>query len=288
MGEVTTNDANTASPIPQAWDNAITQWLRWLKISGLSANTVRLRRDHLASIARRSATGHPRELTLERLVDLFSENNWSKEYRKSLRTSLVQFGDWCVSNGLMTDNPAHELPRVSGDKPRPRPAPDDVWGELLAAATPRERLMARLAGEAGLRRAEIAHARRDDLVRDRGGWALIVRGKGDRQRVVPITASLAAAVLEHCERGYLFPGPQGHLSPRWVGTVLSRLMPPGWTAHTLRHRYATRGYAGTRNLRAVQEALGHASVATTQRYTMVTDDDVRAVSEAAGPGGDAA
>jgi site-specific recombinase XerC len=56
----------------------------------------------------------------------------------------------------------------------------------------------------------------------------------------------------------------------------------------LRHRFASRGYAGTGNLRAVQEALGHASIATTQRYTAVSRDDVRAVSEAAGYSGDAA
>lgn len=51
--------------------------------------------------------------------------------------------------------------------------------------------------------------------------------------------------------------------------------------HKLRHRFGTRGYAGTGNLRAVQEALGHASVATTQRYVAVSARDVRAVSEAA-------
>ncbi|OBK04066.1 recombinase XerD [Mycolicibacterium fortuitum] len=46
--------------------------------------------------------------------------------------------------------------------------------------------------------------------------------------------------------------------------------------HTLRHRFATRAYRATRNLRAVQMLLGHASVATTQRYLAVDDDEIRA------------
>jgi integrase len=189
----------------------------------------------------------------------------------------------------MPSNPAVELPRIGPDHARPRPVPDEVWRELLASAGARERLMARLAGEAGLRRAEVAQCHRRDLVRDHGGWALMVRGKGDRQRVVPITASLASDIVAHCECGFLFPGQiNGHVSPRWVGTILSRLMPEGYSAHCLRHRFASRGYAGTGNLRAVQEALGHSSVATTQIYTAVTRADIRAVSEAAGDGNGAA
>jgi site-specific recombinase XerC len=53
-------------------------------------------------------------------------------------------------------------------------------------------------------------------------------------------------------------------------------MPPGWSMHKLRHRFATRGYAGTGDLLAVKEALGHASVATTQLYTAVPRKGVRA------------
>jgi len=66
--------------------------------------------------------------------------------------------------------------------------------------------------------------------------------------------------------------------------VISRLMPDGWSMHKLRHRFATRGYAGTGNLRAVQEALGHASVATTQRYTAISSREVRSVADAAACG----
>ncbi|MGB3353706.1 MAG: tyrosine-type recombinase/integrase [Mycobacterium sp.] len=234
-------------------------------------------------VARRTQLHNPRQLSLALLIELFSAHDWSLEHRKSVRCSLVSFCEWCIGNELMDSNPAMLLPKMPGDKPRPRPCPDDVWRDLLDAASPRERVMARLAGEAGLRRAEVAGMRRDDVVRDRTGWALIVRGKGGKQRVVPITESLAAEVIGFCQHGYLFPGAyDGHMSPQWVGTVISKLMPPGWTMHKLRHRFATRGYAGTRNLRAVQEALGHASVATTERYTMTTRDEIRAVSEAAG------
>jgi integrase/recombinase XerC len=59
-------------------------------------------------------------------------------------------------------------------------------------------------------------------------------------------------------------------------------MPPGYTMHTLRHFFATRAYRGSRNLRAVQILLGHASVATTERYTAVDDDEIRAAMEGAG------
>lgn len=280
---------NLVTGFSPAWGQAIQGWILWIKLGGVSSNTVRLRRDHMQMIARRSGVEHPRHLSLSRLVDLFSERRWSNEHMKGVRTSLVSFCDWCVMNGFMDSNPAMDLPKVSGDKPRPRPAPDDVWRQLIDNAPPRELLMARLAGEAGLRRAEVAQCHFDDLVRDQGGWALIVKGKGAKQRVVPIPVGLATAIRAHCEGGHLFPGAiDGHISPGWAGTVISRLMPDGVTMHKLRHRFATRGYAGTRNLRAVQEALGHASVATTERYTMTTSAEIRAVSEAASDGDDAA
>lgn len=142
--------------------------------------------------------------------------------------------------------------------------------------------MARLACEVGLRRAEVATAHSDGLVRDHNGWAIIVTGKGGKQRVVPLTNDLAAELRRYCKGGFIFPGQiDGHLSPDCVGRLISRLMPPGWTMHKLRHRFATTGYNGTKDLRAVQEALGHSSIATTQLYTAINLTNLRAVSEAA-------
>lgn len=227
------------------------------------------------------------QVTSEDVIGLCGAREWSNDYRRGVRTSLIQFFNWAIKHQLHPGpNPAEELPKVPESTPRPRPVTDDIWVELLAAAKPRERLMARLAGEAGLRRAEVAQVRKNDLVPDLGGWSLIVNGKGGKQRTVPITDSLAEAIRSHqhgwSPHGYLFPGKDdGHLSPNCVGKLISDLLPPGWSMHKLRHRYASRGFAGTGNIRAVQEALGHSSVATTQRYTAVTSRDVRAVSESA-------
>ncbi|WP_336622215.1 tyrosine-type recombinase/integrase [Mycobacterium marseillense] len=141
-------------------------------------------------------------------------------------------------------------------------------------------MMLRLAAEAGLRRAEIARVHRRDLTRGPAGAALLVHGKGGKLRVVPLGDDLAAAIVG--ASGYLFPGDEdGHLSPRWVGKLMAGALPDHWTAHTLRHRFATRAYRGSRNLRAVQTLLGHSSVATTERYTAVDDEEIRAAMMAA-------
>lgn len=268
--------------LPSAWEESIRGWLSWLTLSGTRKTTLRLRRGHVRSIARRSRTKHPKELTRAQLQILCVEQNWSNDHRKGLKTSLTSFFDWCIDHDLADDNVAQCLPKVRGSNPRPRPATDQMWADLLATAGVRERMMARLAGEAGMRRAEVASCHHNDLMHDPMGWSLLVRGKGGRQRVVPITASLAEAIRGYCQHGYLFPGQiDGHISADYTGRLISKLLPAGFSMHKLRTRYATRGYAGTGNLRAVQEALGHASVATTQRYVAVSTRDVRLVSEAA-------
>lgn len=89
------------------------------------------------------------------------------------------------------------------------------------------------------------------------------------------------ALLIRSANGYLFPGRwSGHVESSYVGRHLSDLLGDGWTAHSLRHRYATTTYAATRDLLLVSKLLGHASVETTQRYIAMPDDRLRAAVEA--------
>jgi integrase len=268
--------------LPPAWESAVTGWLTWMRLRGMSENTLVPRRGQVRLVARLSKTASPAHIDFAMLATICGRRGLSSDYRQGQRVGLISFYNWCVDNDICTHNPAAKLPKVKASTPRPRPVPDDIWLELLAQTGPREELMALLACEAGLRRAEVATLHYDNLARDPEGWLLIIRGKGDKQRVVPITDHLAARIRQHCQGGYVFPGAiDGHLHPDSVGRLINRLMPQGWTIHKLRHRYATNGFTGTRNLLAVQEALGHSSVATTQRYTAVAFHDVRAVSEAA-------
>jgi integrase len=270
--------------LPTAWEAAVDGWLVWLVAAGTSPATRKTRRSHIRRVARGLGADHPGDVTSDGLLAILGRPEFSIEHRRGLRASLGSFYRWCVSAAVVATDPTLVLPTVRTPAGAPRPATDEIWRDILDKADERTRLMARLACEAGLRRAEVAAVHANDLIRGDDGAELIVHGKGGKQRVVPITTSLAAVIEAACPLGgFLFPGKiDGHISHDRVGHLVSKVMPKGWSIHKLRHRFATRGYAGTGNLRAVQECLGHASVATTQRYVAVAAREIRAVAEAAG------
>jgi len=107
-------------------------------------------------------------------------------------------------------------------------------------------------------------------------WSLRIIGKGRRERVLPLAGELRE-LLAACPHGYVFPGQiDGHLSPAWVGKLVSAVLGPEWTTHTLRHRFATAAYAGQRDIFAVQTLLGHSRPETTMQYVQLPDDALRA------------
>lgn len=114
-----------------------------------------------------------------------------------------------------------------------------------------------------------------DVVDDLVGRSLVVNGKGDKQRIVPLPDDLAD-LISACD-GYVFPGRfGGHVEESYIGDRLSSLLGDGWTAHSLRHRYATATWQATHDLLLVSKLLGHASVETTQVYVAMPDERLRA------------
>jgi site-specific recombinase XerD len=269
--------------LPDTWEAAVDGWMTYLIAAGTSAATRKTRRAHVRRVARELDAADPRDVTADELLKILGRPGFSIEHRRGVRASLASFYHWCLKTGVVAADPTLELPSIRAAVGAPKPATDEMWRALLATADPRTALMARLACEAGLRRAEVACVHSDDLNAGIGGAELIVHGKGAKQRVVPITVTLAAAIVKAVPfGGFLFPGKiDGHMSADRVGHLVSKVMPKGWSMHKLRHRAATRGFAGTGNLRAVQEFLGHTSVATTQRYVAIAARDIRAVAEAA-------
>lgn len=257
------------SQVVCVWSELLAAWAVWMRASGRPESTIYLRTYHL----RRFAKAHPDAFAVEvgDVASWLGGQNWGTETLRSYRASLRSFYAWAMAAGLCDRSPAAALPPVPAKIGKPRPAPEDVLAAAVRCADPRVRLMLRLGAHAGLRRAEIASVHTRDVFEDLDGWSLRVRGKGGRVRLVPLTRWLALQVRSHPE-GWLFPSPKGgHLTAAHVGKLMSQVLAPGWTAHTLRHRFATRAYAVDRDLRAVQELLGHSKPETTAIYTQVPD-----------------
>ena len=250
-------------PTP-GWRDYIAQWLDSLKAGAYAASTINTRRCQLTAISQ-ALGGSPLDVEASDLVAYFAGREWKPETRKGARNACAGFFGWMFQTGHIDTDPSRALPSIRRPHPHPRPCPDVVILKALSKATDRERLMLRLGAEAGLRRFEIAKISDADLVRDLMGWSLMVIGKGDVQRMVPISDDLAGEIRAHGP-SYIFPGRWGsHVEASYVGKHLSRLL-DGWSAHSLRHRYATRTWEATHDLLPVSRLLGHASVETTQRY----------------------
>lgn len=200
---------------------------------------------------------------------------WAPSTRKSAQGALRSLYGWMVEAGHLEHSPAACLRPVRVPRGLPRPATEAQVEAGCRADDPDTVLMVRLAAELGLRRTEIARLRGQDVT----PWGLHVRGKGGKDRLIPLPDDLRAE-LERRPRGWVFPGRfTGHVHP---GTVQVRVREAAGVApHAHRHRFGTRAYAGTRDLRAVQTLLGHASPETTQVYVEITGDGLSAAVQAA-------
>ncbi len=261
------NTSNQQLSIPIGWDRAVSLWLASLRAKGLSASTVTLYRSHISQLAR-GLISSPDSVSTEQLEQWCAGQQWASQTRRS---AYIVYGQFFAHLHERTGaaNPALWLTSPPPPPREPRPAPEEVIGEALRKADPRVALMIHLGATLGLRIGEIVLIHRDDIDQEVTGPVLRVHGKGNKKRSVPVSQEFASELLEWCERGggWVFPSQRGdHLQPHSASAILSAALPGKWTAHTLRHRFATMAYEVDRDILTVQRLLGHASVATTMRY----------------------
>lgn len=260
------------------WETALAEWVIYLRACGRAETTITTRTAWVRLFARAPLTPRPSDVTSEHVLAWMADQDWSPNTRRSARASLRAFFDRARLTGVRADNPCDQIPPVRVPPPLPRPAPEARYAAAIAAAADRRvELALLLAGHAGLRRGEIARARREDLD-ETGLW---VRGKGGRMRVVPVPPRIGALIVGS-PPGWLLPARwgDGHMHVDAVGKMIRRAM-GGLGPHALRHRFATRAYGGTKDLRAVQTLLGHSSPATTAVYIAVSGESLVAAVAAA-------
>lgn len=250
-----------------------------LDAAGRAPRTVHQRLYHLSVLQRT----HPDLLsvTIDDLEGfLASLRHLSAEYRKSFRSSFRDYYGWAHRRGLIDHDPAYGLKPISIPKRIPRIALDDDVSSGLHDADARQTAIILLGRACGLRLSEITALR----IQDRQFSKLIVRGKGDKERVVPLDDPDLIGALDALEQdlgseGYYFPGRFGghqHITTTYK-VVRERV---GINTHALRHAAGTAAYDTTHDLRAVQEWMGHASSKTTEIYTHVSGESLRSVSRA--------
>lgn len=269
------SDHPRTKPIPPGWAEPLRRWELHLVALSRAQRTIVTRLTHLYSVSRGLGRATPQEVTHDDLETWFGAHQWENETRHAYYSSVRIFFAWLYRNNPDA-NPAAWLPSIRRPVPPPRPAPDAAIRKALGIAKPRTRLILCLAAELGLRASEIATLNTGDLEPGTEGWEILtVQGKGGQLRLLPVPPRLAHAIYHQAGRGgWVFPGAiDGHLSPRRVGDLATAVLPDPWTLHTLRHRFATTAYnQGTKDLIAVQRALGHKSITTTQRYTATAMD----------------
>ncbi|MCA5893583.1 site-specific tyrosine recombinase XerD [Isoptericola sp. NEAU-Y5] len=284
---------------------------------GLSANTLAAYRRDLGRYARHLATlGRSRldqvaEADVTAYVGVLrrGEDGAAALSASSTARALAAVRGWhrfAHAEGLTAGDPAAEVASPSALRRLPYALSVDETSRLLEAAGAgegpvplRDRALLELLYSTGGRISEVVGLDVDDVTG--GAGTLRLRGKGDKERVVPVGSYAREAVDAYLVRARTPLAAAGRGTPALFlntrGARLSRQS--AWAVlqaaadragltqhvspHTLRHSFATHLLSGGADVRVVQELLGHASVTTTQIYTMVTPDTLREVYAAAHP-----
>ena len=302
-------------------ERAVDAYLRHISIErGLSEHTIAAyRRDLSGYVQWLSGRGisDSREVTAAQVTDFAAERASAEPAPAAsslarLQSSVRGLHRFLAREGIDADDPTGRLRPPKAARRLPKALTIDQIERLLDAAGPeagaasgagtpggadelvglRDRALLELLYATGARVSEVVQLDVDDLAH---GDVVRVRGKGSKERIIPVGSYARSALEAYLTRARPELSRRGRASPRLFlgarGAPLSRQS--AWlviqhaaaraqlsahvSPHTLRHSFATHLLQGGADVRVVQELLGHASVATTQIYTHVSVDALRDV-----------
>jgi len=289
-------DAPATPAGPQSTSALVTRFLESIRNErGLSANTQAAYRRDLAHFSSWLAGRRADRLDVRDLGDYFSALANKGLARASIArqaATLRTFYAFLQVEGVVAESPAERIAAARRDDHIPGTLSPEQVDRLLGspdrttAVGRRDAALLELLYATGCRASEVSALRRADLHLAESFCTCL--GKGGKERVVPLGARAIAAVAAWIEGPRRDAASRAGGDPPWVllssrGNRLSRMriweivrrhaeaagVPADIGPHTLRHSFATHLVAGGVDLRHVQEMLGHASIATTQRYTHV-------------------
>jgi integrase/recombinase XerD len=276
---------------------------------GAAAHTLEAYRRDLGDFAaflRKRGRGLPAATTedVRRYVAGLSEAGLKASTQARRLSSLRQFHRFLQDEGVRGDDPSAAVEAPKRTRPLPKIVGEQQMAKLIAAVSTltgpeggRLACIVELLYASGLRISELVTMPLAAAAGERR--MLLVRGKGGKERLVPLGEPARAALRayladraeflpvelkarERAER-YLFPSrsAEGHLTRRRVGQLLKELAlragldPAKLSPHVLRHAFASHLIAHGADLRSVQQLLGHADISTTQIYTHVQEERLR-------------
>jgi integrase/recombinase XerC len=277
-------------------EKAVNQFLRSLRERNVSPHTVKAYFGDLESfstyVGARSWTAID-HITVRGFLSHLYQRGLSKTSVARALAAVRSLYRWLAQEGIVEQNPAalvstpklpQKLPRV----PTIEEINNVLDGEMpeVAAFPERDRVMLELLYGCGIRNSELISINLVDI--RLSAEAILIRGKGKKERYVPFGDSVKAALIaylpvrlhvlaEHKKNtgALLINCRGGRLTTRSVGRIIKKIaiakgLPPDVHPHTLRHAFGTHLLEEGADLRAIQEMLGHERLSTTQRYTQLS------------------
>lgn len=259
-----------------------------MDLRGRSAQTKINRRSMLGQLA---AFLNPTPLLAASHDDLI---RWATSIQgQAPRTRYVKistahrFYTWAADEGLISEIPTRRIPRPKLPRLKPHPIKEADLARAILAADPTMRAWLSLGAYEGLRCCEIAPLQRSQVLDTLDRPVIIPRGKGDKERIVPLAGQTLAALGPFLgRRGYLWERRDGRTGPPTANRVSQAIntylhdLGIEHTAHSLRHRFGTKIQEQSGDLQTTAELLGHSNIETARIYAEFSNKRAHAAFEA--------